>query len=43
MGELFAGEALEFHFRKAQMSVHRSGDRPASGVRVESLEVERDP
>jgi arylsulfatase A-like enzyme len=43
MGELFAGEGIEFHFRKALMSVHRSGDRPAPGVRVESLEVEGGP
>lgn len=40
MGELFSGEGLEFHFRKARMSVHRSGDRPASGLRVESREIE---
>jgi len=42
MGELFSGEGLEFHFRKARMSVHRSGDRPASGLRVESREIESD-
>jgi hypothetical protein len=42
MGELFAGEGLEFYFRKARMSVHRSGDRPASGVQVEFLEIEPD-
>jgi len=42
MGEIFAGEGLEFRFRKAQMSVHRSGDRPAPGVQVELLKVEGD-
>jgi arylsulfatase A-like enzyme len=40
MGELFAGERLEFHFREARMSVHRGGDRPEPGVQVESMEVE---
>ena len=40
MGELLAGESLEFHFRKARMTLHRSGDRPAAGVQVELLEVE---
>jgi len=40
MGELLAGESLDFHFRKARMTVYRSGDRPEPGVQVELLEVE---
>jgi hypothetical protein len=43
MGELLAGGGLDLTFRKALMRVHRSGDRPAPGVRVEVLEVDRDP
>jgi len=39
LGELVAGEGLEFHFRTARMRVHRSGERPGSGLRVESLEI----
>jgi hypothetical protein len=42
MGELFAGERLEFEFRTAHMSVHRSGEPPAPGVHVETFEITPD-
>jgi hypothetical protein len=42
LGELFAGEGLEFEFRTARMSVHRSGAPPAPGLHVESLEITPD-
>jgi arylsulfatase A-like enzyme/predicted small integral membrane protein len=43
MGELLAGEALELHFRTARMSVHRGGERPGPGLRVEYLDIEPKP